>query len=953
MIFSELESTFEIMQADPEVADHVKLKIGAQYIICTLNYQSTCSVDLKLISAQYPAFTVAGRKWAPQLLKQVHFEIPYGLNERRLSLIACLKKLSVTTLSTEFIDDMLEIIGHEFRETRRSLFRSFQTVLSHQPFQHLENNQVKLYGLKEKEIRAIQSITLEDILEHFSGPAEKVYGNEMEKFLAGTSNIKAKSMFIFYTKQTQSNPELLGLPMLIEKWAKTYSEKQIKSYDLMANNVIFRFDILDRNTRNFANIQLVRNQMLEFNMRRDPVILPNDTTIKTPGSCLKPIIFINIDISLTQMETMLTHLDKDRQVVQKQNIECHMQPLNNFITQSELYQRQTLCITNRLKLGLEINFGDYLKMYSNYKRQNLMRRMLVNPTSKLLNRAFRNVRNRHTLSNYDRIKSSQNRPKEIRSLFASFNPNLLEQLTVNLEMDDFYTLKDEFCGAGSELFTTCHPGYIFFFMITYLHCLHKQIEKKLESNVGTNWRANNIWYGISIDKNLLDTVFGSIKNLEQLFLASGILGKDDKLRKAKFCTRGEEILPAIQQKLVNLKFRMKSFFIVAQMSSKHIQLSLHQVVKLSASGEDAASIVIHDKIIHIDDVLDSLCKNIMKNMQVNCPFDYCTTHKNEEDAQYDFQSFETFRNIYENLKSCVVELLKKNKANLDMNSKLQLDISIKCGCSINIFLRDIIEVGLTPVIENMAIDIVASLTNKELFGNYAPNYVFVFGDPFSLTYGSMIHTVYTMIMQKTIDDGVHFKELNTKTSVLKESIFQLLNSSVPKKRPYMFERFITGTLCQVPSKTYALRILCNEPGMSYPFIRISSNGDIKNTIAGDGSYFVFIQKGKPLSTKGFRIHINEKLDGSPILDVLQLDSSSSNVSEKYTLLRYDTPGQHFIIHYDFESPLVRKIVIEYEHISDHLSIKISNGYMVGIKNYFRHPHYQSENIIEPLTLAYI
>ncbi|KAG2193301.1 hypothetical protein INT47_008662 [Mucor saturninus] len=227
----------------------------------------------------------------------------------------------------------------------------------------------------------------------------------------------------------------------------------------------------------------------------------------------------------------------------------------------------------------------------------------------------------------------------------------------NIEMDDLFVSKDESCSSDSESFTTCHPGYMYFFVITYLHCLNKQIEEKLENTVGSNWRANNIWYGVSIDKKLLDTVFGTIKKLEKSFFASGILEKDDELRKAKFCTRGEEILPAIQHKYQHLDLRMKSYFVVAQISSKHIQLSLQQVVKLASPGEDPASIIIQDEIIDIDDVYDTLCKSIMKSLQVNCQVDYCTTHKSQEDTQCDFQSSKICSNIYRNLKPCVVELV--------------------------------------------------------------------------------------------------------------------------------------------------------------------------------------------------------------------------------------------------------------------------------------------------------
>ncbi|KAI7877876.1 uncharacterized protein EV154DRAFT_525239 [Mucor mucedo] len=260
-------------------------------------------------------------------------------------------------------------------------------------------------------------------------------------------------------------------------------------------------------------------------------------------------------------------------------------------------------------------------------------------------------------------------------------------------------------------------------------------------------------------------------------------------------------------------------------------------------------------MIQIDNVYDTLCKSIMKSIQVNCRVDYCTTHKSEEDTQYDFQSSEIYNNVYRNLKACVVELFENNKSNLNVDSEIQLNINTKCGCRISIFLRYIIEVGLISVIESITTDIVASLTNEKLFGNYVPNCIFVFGNPFNLGQGSEIHIAYTMIMQKAIDDGVYIKEKDTKIFVLRESIIQLLDTSSTGKNPYMLERFVTGTLCQVSSNTYMMRISSSNGLL--PFTRINSDGDIKNTTAGDGSYMVFIQKGKPVSTKGLIIQTKE------------------------------------------------------------------------------------------------
>ncbi|KAG2193300.1 hypothetical protein INT47_008661 [Mucor saturninus] len=154
------------------------------------DYQGTYSVDLKLVSAQYPAFRLEQRKLVPQLLKQAHFVVPFGLKEIRLSLLACVIKHCDTTLSSESIDDMLEKLSQKYNGFERFYFRE----------------------LKELYISA----------------------------------------------------------------------------ELHENRLIFK--LFEYDDRQIPTQELLDYRMEEFNMRRNPIILPKEE----PKSCLKPVIFINI-----------------------------------------------------------------------------------------------------------------------------------------------------------------------------------------------------------------------------------------------------------------------------------------------------------------------------------------------------------------------------------------------------------------------------------------------------------------------------------------------------------------------------------------------------------------------------------------------------------------------------------------------------------------------------------
>lgn len=124
-------------------------------------------------------------------------------------------------------------------------------------------------------------------------------------------------------------------------------------------------------------------------------------------------------------------------------------------------------------------------------------------------------------------------------------------------------------------------------------------------------------------------------------------------------------------------------------------------------------------------------------------------------------------------------------------------------------------------------------------------------------HSSLTHTAYTLITQQAIDDGLYSKEKDTQFFVLRDSFDQLMKLDRQNK-PYMYERFVNGTLCQISSTSYAIRIISLVPDISYPFSRINRNGNIKNTIEGDGSCLVFTKEGKPIPTKSFTIRYNQQ-----------------------------------------------------------------------------------------------
>ncbi|KAI7891418.1 uncharacterized protein EV154DRAFT_551584 [Mucor mucedo] len=137
VFFSMLELKFLYRQINRVSRNHTNIKYGDQRVMCTIDYRGAYSVDLELVSVQYPAFRLTGKELVPQLLKQAHFVIPFGLKELRLSLMACVEKHCETTLSSESIDNMLKKLSQVYK--RFNDFKYIGVFLDGQPLPDLKS----------------------------------------------------------------------------------------------------------------------------------------------------------------------------------------------------------------------------------------------------------------------------------------------------------------------------------------------------------------------------------------------------------------------------------------------------------------------------------------------------------------------------------------------------------------------------------------------------------------------------------------------------------------------------------------------------------------------------------------------------------------------------------------------------------------------------------------------
>ncbi|KAI7870693.1 uncharacterized protein EV154DRAFT_121968 [Mucor mucedo] len=778
-------------------------------------------------------------------------------------------------------------------------------------------------------MKNIESITINDIYVNYPDNVKTFFLDKISSLFHDTSGKKISGLFIFFTEEYAHNYEKLVLLKLIEKWLNDYGKQQ-KLFKLMAHDgspnkaVSFRL-VLE--IKMFGGEKLVKKRIIESKKSTDPKILP----LNSEAGFFKPIYFINIDLLPTTVNLQITHAGDTGHIKSTtENYQCDIQPLTNFISQPNLYDRSALCITYRMKLFIQNTFRKYLKLWSHPDKRTKVINTFVYPESKIV-----------------------------------------EKLLCKVDMDTMFSKKIALSAAnGDNSVIVCHPGYFFFFIITYLYYLNKLIEDKMDSAFGNDWRDKNTAFAFSVEKKLLDDIFGSKETLNEMLFASGILHNNNGFRKAEICTYGEEILPAIQQKLKDADFKMKLYFIVAQLHQKHIQLTLHQVVKLSTPAEDAATIIIQDEILHIEDVYDTLCKNIWAALLSSNRIDYCLKHMNKGDDPHSLNSSEGYKAIYQRLKFYLMEVLSLSHVGIDMDYTYHLKITEECSCTIVLFLRDIIEKGIKPIIQNTATTIAASMTNSTLFGHYDIGFLFLLGDPFKLLTSSPLYIMYTAITQKAINIAIESKAKDLQGVVFQESIYQLLKQATSEK-PYLYDRFIKGVLSQISTETYGVRFGVWGNTKHYSFLCMDCSKDGKNTVVRDGNFLIILQKGKPIPIAGVSIklkfHMEDKSEEDDIFsnfykhnpgkgvvaEFIKVQHSDNAVPGRYTLLEANSDGPKCEIHIDDNRSHNQPVIIDFKHLNYDYTLQLS-ARLMGFYTDLQRWNFKEYRIIgQPLTLAYI
>lgn len=204
-----------------------------------------------------------------------------------------------------------------------------------------------------------------------------------------------------------------------------------------------------------------------------------------------------------------------------------------------------------------------------------------------------------------------------------------------------------------EIVTTDEKKYIKAFILMYMIYIKEKILYTLPSDIISDPMNIKIGYAVSIEKMLLHHTIGTKDSFQDIIFSSGLVPKDNVSRKLRITLQGEGILPAIKKSL-KLELPLRSYFVLCQLHKDYIQLTLNQVVTAPGLEEnEQESVIIHDKIIPIENIYNSLCSNMWHNLvQDNSLIELCEMH---DKNILDLFSLKTKTEFFINLESYILE----------------------------------------------------------------------------------------------------------------------------------------------------------------------------------------------------------------------------------------------------------------------------------------------------------
>ncbi|KAI7890070.1 uncharacterized protein EV154DRAFT_262152 [Mucor mucedo] len=436
------------------------------------------------------------------------------------------------------------------------------------------------------------------------------------------------------------------------------------------------------------------------------------------------------------------------------------------------------------------------------------------------------------------------------------------------------------------------PKYTSLFMMIYLGYLNNQVVSRLQESLKGAPSELETGYFISVERPLMDNVCRSKENFQKMLIGSGILQTENKIIKARIVTPGEIGILPIVEKLFGLNLPLKSYFVLSRLHTTYIQLTLSQVVQIRSCEKEGSSIVVKDINIPIEDIHDSICKHLWEKIGLNGAKKECGYNNENCSKRCNKHSIQNYTKAITELKQYLMEIFSPVNIDMDLDVLKKIETSKTCGCGIHVSIRNMIEEGLKPALQNVAAVMTSSVTNKNLFGIYQVDHFFVMDDTLATSKGSLFCPVFYNLLQEAIENSIKSKRLNSQMFIIREKLHELLQPVI-SKTCLLYNTLIHGSSRIASEDTYAIYM----SGSNNVGLHVYGDGykyNEKNYVGGKEGALIVLRKGQLLPHTGIVKHFRWiirnrgyfKRVPSLILNLVKLNSNYNSPKDIVSLHRH-------------------------------------------------------------------
>ncbi|KAI7896274.1 uncharacterized protein EV154DRAFT_492895 [Mucor mucedo] len=892
LFFTVLESNFRYLQNEYIVDGNrtiQQFKYGREYILCAPKFiKGKCIVTLDLISVQYPLLGSGLDSNTAKSLKSICFSVPVE-EKLKNSILLCLKDKGIKVRSIK--DGLLERLIYRHISCQPFFYGNQKTM----PF-----IDVHIHGLGEKETSSIQSLHVKEINQYLFCAVSKDFLHHI-KTLSGNTNKKIDALIYIRRNLNVLTDEFEAFDDELKVFIQKSIEKHFKYRLFSFDKSRIRDNQKEFGNSSYLKVQcgsLLNDETDRSHDQRSPATIPRNLALQ--GQCKmvsrslfknsQPNIIINIDIFLESVKHVSAFVGDDNLVERLSEFKSlDIRPLDSYFKHLLIYQKPVLHTTKRMREFMEENFGDYLDSYPGVRRH---------PIQSL----YKDIASATILESLGK--------SEMASFFSTANNSIIK----------------ETYGPITPIFQT---KYTHIFLLMYLSYINTLVSVLLDKHSGNDWRAKNLGYVLTIEASFMEYIDISEEDIQQLFYIGNVPQELAERRKVRLCNIGSCLMPVIQ-KIIGQEFKLKSFFVIAQLHDTYIHFALYQAVQCDLMGKCiSTAMLIIDKLVPMENLKDRLCKSILNNIATDNNIDYCDIHK-AQGSNWDCYRLDNYKSVLDTLNSQMLHILSFRDDLLTIDDKIELNISTDCNCRTHTTLRNVI-VNFRPVIRDITSIAITYILNMDQFYQFQElDHIFIFENTSMMKYHSLLYEAYTGTLQDEFNDIIELKEKDIQGVIMQKTINQSLKPSLYEEH-LVYNAFQYGDPHKAAGNTYGLILKkLTVTGIDKPYLSYTNyKDDGTDACINVGDRVIVIQKGQIIPSSG--IDINFKVEFEiPQKENTLLRSCSIELELVKLRLEIDLSSTD---NFSFDKKSYDSLAVIDTHIEN---IIPSNGVNLSITNRFRY-----------------